>query len=134
MLLVAPDCILYHITSQADADALCVARSDAPRHDNLRQLLGWAAGPRGKTVVQRDDWQLLEMVTWVENTVSTEMIPLVGSADNKLKIFNAQAGTSYVLDASFRKLLTGARSFHGWSKMKEPPNEAANVAHGGSLL
>ena len=133
-MLVAPDCKLYHINSEADAAALYNLRSDVPRLDNLKQLLGWAAAPRGKAPVQRDGWQLFEKVAWVENAVSSEVIPLVGTAASKLITFNAQAGTSYLLDASFRKFLSGERPFNVWSKLDKPPAEAALVAHGGSLF
>ena len=86
-----------------------------PPPKNFNQLIGWTTGPhvgRGKA----GNWQHLDDVRWIEDA-SGDLFPLVGSAQNAMKIFNARLGTSYVVDASFRKLLSGERCFAGWCRL-----------------
>ena len=110
--LVSPDCVLYVISDThpdgPDVQQLRQLRSDMPPPKNFNQLSGWTTGPhvgRGNA----GNWQHLDDVRWIEDA-SGDLFPLVGSAQNAMKIFNARLGTSYVVDASFRKLLSGADS------------------------
>ena len=113
--LVSPDCVLYVISDThpdgPDVQQLRQLRSDMPPPKNFNQLSGWTTGPhvgRGNA----GNWQHLDDVRWIEDA-SGDLFPLVGSAANAMKIFNARLGTSYVVDASFRKLLSGERCFAG---------------------
>ena len=107
-LLVSPDLTLYRVDDESALSALAKAVGPLfPRYENMRQLLGFAPGPGGESGKTRENWSLLEEVTWVEQSSSGIYMPLVGTALHKLSLFNAQLGTSHALTSSFRKLLTG---------------------------
>ena len=140
--LVSPDCVLYVISDThpdgPDVQQLRQLRSDMPPPKNFNQLSGWTTGPhvgRGKA----GNWQHLDDVRWIED-VSGDLFPLVGSAQNAMKIFNARLGTSYAVDASFYKLLSGERAFAGgWRRLTgreadEARADARGRANGSSLL
>ena len=139
--LVSPDCVLYVISDThpdgPDVQQLRQLRSDMPPPKNFNQLSGWTTGPhvgRGKA----GNWQHLDDVRWIEDA-SGDLFPLVGSAQNAMKIFNARLGTSYVVDTSFRKLLSGERYFAGWRRLTgreadEARADARGRANGSSLL
>ena len=135
-LLVSPDLTLYRVDDESALSALAKAVGPLfPRYENMRQLLGFAPGPGGESGKTRENWSLLEEVTWVEQSSSGIYMPLVGTALHKLSLFNAQLGTSHALTSSFRKLLTGERGFMGgWHKMKEAPAAACALESGTSLL
>ena len=135
--LVAPDGVLYMINDTGiggpDVEALKQHRSDLPPPKNLNQLFGWAGavphGKRGKAV----DWQLLKDVKWAE--FNGVYIPLVGSAQNALRIFNKHCGACHVLDGKFRHFFSGQRAFEGgWQVKEQMPASASFVADGGSLV
>ena len=140
--LVSPDCVLYVISDThpdgPDVQQLRQLRSDMPPPKNFNQLSGWTTGPhvgRGKA----GNWQHLADVRWIEDA-SGDLFPLVGSAQNAMKIFNARLGTSYAVDASFYKLLSGERAFAGgWRRLTgreadEARADARGRANGSSLL
>ena len=139
--LVSPDCVLFVINDTnpngPDVQQLRQLRNDVPPPKNFNQLIGWTTGPhvgRGKA----GNWQHLDDVRWIEDA-SGDLFPLVGSAQNAMEIFNARLGTSYVVDASFRKLLSGERCFAGWCRLTgreadKARAEARGRANGSSLL
>ena len=140
--MVSPDCVLYVISDThpdgPDVQQLRQLRSDMPPPKNFNQLSGWTTGPhvgRGKA----GNWQHLDDVRWIEDA-SGDLFPLVGSAQNAMKIFNARLGTSYAVDASFYKLLSGERAFAGgWRRLTgreadEARADARGRANGSSLL
>ena len=112
--LVSPDCILYVINDTdpngPDVQQLRQLRNDVPPPKNFNQLSGWTTGPhdgRGKA----GDWQHLDDGRWIEDA-SGDLFPLVGSAQNAMKIFNARLGTSYTRwTRASTKLLSGERAF-----------------------
>ena len=136
--LVAKEGVLYVIkdtgTNQADIAALGVRRKDLPPLKNVHQLFGWTVGPHGKRRTVTEDWQLLPDVKWAEK--GGEYIPLVGSASNALKIFNKHCSTSHFLDSKFRNLLSGYRTFDGWTRCEADftPDAAFSLADGACLV
>ena len=133
---MSPDLTLYRVDDESALSALAKEMWPAfPPYKNMRQLLGFAPCPGGRSSKTRENWSLLEEVTWVEQSSSGIYMPLVGTALHKLSLFNAQLGTSHALTSSFRKLLTGERGFMGgWHKMKEAPAAACALESGTSLL
>ena len=103
--LVSPDCVLYVINDtdpngpdvqqlrQLRNPAVCCVAWHARGPDphpckNFNQLSGWTTGPhdgRGKA----GNWQHLDDVKWIEDA-SGDLFPLVGSAQNAMKIFIAR--------------------------------------------
>ena len=124
--LVSPDCVLYVISDThpdgPDVQQLRQLRSDMPPPKNFNQLSGWTTGPHGGCG-KAGDWQHLDDIKWIDNSEG-DLIPLVGSAKNAMNNFNARAGTSFLVDARFNKLLQGARPFEGWRRLTDP-NAAA---------
>ena len=136
--IVSPEGINYVITDVnvdgPDLAALKGRRSDLPPLKNVHQLFGWTQAPHGYRA-KVGDWQLLKDVRWAVNAAD-ELIPLIGSAKNALKEFNRYNGTSFILDARFRKLMSGARAFEGWTRLPEGqlPEEVAGLRDGRSLF
>ena len=133
--LVSPDNILYILEGSPsdgrDWQLLRNQRPDLPPVKNLNQMIGETDGPhdgRGKA----DNWQRLSDIRWVKH--DDMFIPFVGTASNALKTFNAVLQTSYLLDATFRKLYSGERRLAGWKKSLMPPHEVYGLQSGSSLL
>ena len=135
-MLVAPDAILYIVPDEAALQRVARAH-DPPLNSatvaNLRQLLQWTPKPAGRTKHrdEADNWQLLSSVVWVGQ--GPYSIAMVGKRDNKHKLFNRQAGTSYPHDDKFNKMLAGgARHLDGW-QLVEAPDAVQHLEDGGSL-
>ena len=127
---------VHHVADPDALKALVTSLNiDSQSASNLRQLLGWSEVGTDRSARHiMAGWYLLREVQWLLNTESREIVPLCGTAAQKLEL--VQRHEPGVPGGALKKLLNGRRTtpLGKWKKLAAAPPVVMDLNDGESIV